>query len=134
MQNFKISTLRPRPLGLQDLPPQRLGGNLGLEHPAHTAPPRLLELANLAARLALNALALEGDEVDVALGVGDLALQGAELGLELPVADEPGVLAVAVEEGEVLAAGVEVAHGGVGLVEGGLELLLLLMLLDLLRV
>lgn len=124
---FLPSALGRRPLGLEDLSPQGLGGDLGLEDATDAAAPRLFELADLAAGLALGALALEGDEVDVALGVGELALEGAQLGLELPVADEPGVLAVGVEQGEVLAAGVEVARGRVGLVEGGLEVLLVLL-------
>lgn len=61
------------------------------------------------------------DDVHVTLRGGELSLESAQLGLELVVADEPGVLAPAVEEIEVLGTGVQVGVGDVGALEDGAE-------------
>lgn len=104
-----------------DLPPQPLGRDLGLEHAAHAPPPRLVQPRDLPSALALQPLPPQRDEVDAPPRSGHLALQGAQLRLELPVAHEPRVLAVAVEQREVLPARGEVCCCGVGLAQGGLE-------------
>jgi hypothetical protein len=72
---------------------------------------------HLALDVLLPPLALDVDDVDLALGVGEVPLQAPQAGLELVVADEPGVLAVGVEELEVLAAGGEVGVGDAGVLE-----------------
>lgn len=113
----------PLPHDGVNLPPQALGGDLGFEHAADAPPPRLVQPRDLAARVALQPLAAQGDEVDVAAGGGDLALERAQLRLQLPVAHQPRVLAVAVEEREVLPARGEVRRRRVGLAQGGLEVL-----------
>lgn len=104
-----------------DLPPQALGRDLGLENAAHAPPPRLVQPRDLATKLALQPLPPQRDEVDAPPRGGDLALQGAQLRLELPVAHQPRVLAVAVEQREVLTPRGEVCCCGVGLAQGGLE-------------
>lgn len=100
---------------------QCLGGNLGLQHATNTLLPRLLETAKLLADLLLLAAALDVHDVDLAPRGGELALEGGEVGLGLPVGDEPGVLAVGVEEAEVRLAAGEVGVGGVGAGERGRE-------------
>lgn len=120
---FPLAAPGPLPHDGVDLPPQALGGNLGLEHAADAPPPRLVEPRDLPSGVALQPLAAEGDEVDVPARGGDLALQSAQLRLQLPVADQPRVLAVAVEEREVLPARGEVRRRRVGLAQGGLEVL-----------
>ena len=96
------------------LTPQVLGGRLRLEHARDAGPPGVLEAADLGRRVVLRRLALQRQHVDGAARVGQLALERLELGLEVPVANEPGVLAVRVEQGEVRAARGDVGVAGVG--------------------
>lgn len=104
-----------------DLRLELLDGDLGLEDLADALAPRLLEHEHLCADVLLPALPGGVDEVDVALDAGEVALDGAERLLEVVIRDEPGVCAVAVEEGEVLVAGGEVGGGDVGVGEDGAE-------------
>lgn len=118
---FFLPAPGPLPHDGVDLPPQPLGGDLCLEHAAHAPPPGLVQPRDLAAGVALQPLAAQGDEVDGPAGGGHLALEGAQLRLEVPVAHQPRVLAVAVEQREVLPARGQVRGRRVGLGEGGLE-------------
>jgi hypothetical protein len=101
--------------------PELLDGNLGLEDPPHALAPVVVEGEHLGLDSVLAALAVVVDDVHLALDDGELSLEGAQLGLEVVVADEPGILAPAVEELEVLGASVEVGVGNVGALEDGAE-------------
>lgn len=100
--------LLPRPL------PHLLDRNLRLEHSTHALPPALLQTLHLAPRALLPPPALDIHEVDLALRAGEFALQLRELGLEGVVAEQPGVLAVLVEQLQVREARLEVRGGDGG--------------------
>ncbi len=100
-----------------DLLPQLLDGNLRLEHLADPRPPVLLEGLHLALDLVLPRGARGIHEVHLALRRRELGLDGPEVGLDGVVAEQPGVLARAVEELQVLVARGEVRRGHVGALE-----------------
>lgn len=112
-----VALLGPVPHLIANLFLELLDGDLGLQDPAYALPPRLLEGVHLALDVLLPPLALDVDDVNLALGVGEIPLQAPQPRLELVVADEPGVLPVGVEELQVLAAGGEVGVRDAGVLE-----------------
>jgi hypothetical protein len=91
-----------------------LDGDFRLENPADAGAPVLLQPLHLGLDVVLVSRARGIDEINVAFGVGQVALEAAQLVLEVVVAEEPGVAAVGVEELEVLGAGGEVGGGDEG--------------------
>lgn len=111
----------PPPQLVPDLGPELLDGNLRLEDPADALFPLVLEQGHLAGDVVLPGAPLQVDEVDVPFRGGELGLEALQLGLELVVGEEPGVAAVALEQGEVGGAEGEVGGAGVGAAERGEE-------------
>ncbi len=103
---------------IPDLLPQLLDRNFRLEDLANPRLPILLEPLQLRLDLVLPRGARGVDEVDLALGGSELGLEGPEVGLDVVVGEQPGLLARAVEELQVLVARGEVRRGDVGALEG----------------
>lgn len=89
------------PLPLQNLPTQALGRSFGLDDLLDAGAPALLEQAHLRRRGGLGGPARLLDGLDLVPGAGQVGLEVAQDGLELGVGDEPGVLAVALEQRQV---------------------------------
>lgn len=108
------SGIGPVPQLLSNQLLELLDGDFSLESPAYAGAPVFLEALHLGLYVVLARRARGVDEFNVAFGVGEVALDAAELMLEVVVCEEPGVAAVGVEELEVLGAGGEVGGGDEG--------------------
>jgi hypothetical protein len=82
-----------------DLLLEILSGKLGLEDLGDAGTPGGVEREHLGADVVLAALAVDVDAVNVTAGVGEVALEATQVGLEEVVGEEPGGAAVGVEQG-----------------------------------
>lgn len=112
---------RRPPNPLQHLPSQPLGRRLRLQHPRHPAPPPLLQPPHLRPRPLLRPLSRQRHQVHLPPRRRQLPLHRPQLPFELPVSDEPRVLAVRVQEREVCPPRGDVRVRGVRAGEGGGE-------------
>lgn len=83
------------------MPTQALSRSFGLDDPLDAGAPALLEQAHLRRGGGLGGPARLLDGLDLVPGAGQVGLEVAQDGLKLGVGDEPGVLAVALEQRQV---------------------------------
>lgn len=100
-----------------DLPSQLLDRNLRLEHPADLLPPIRLQPLHLPFHLILPRRARRIHQVHLALRRRQLRLQRLQVRLDVVIRQQPGVLARAVQQLQVLVARREVRGRHVGALE-----------------
>lgn len=94
---------------------------LRLKHLSNTLSPRLLQHLHLPFHFILPPLALDISEINISLRIGKLLFHLLQLSLQLMIPNQPGILAVLVQQLEVLSPSREVRVGDVGVTENLLE-------------